>query len=734
MIRFALVGLLAWAALAPSGAADASAARLVSPFPQNLIPGATATQEGWYHDPVSPADRRSEVPVPSEPAAVGGPLRQTSATFRAAGGGIAVPVSWAFGHRLARHEALVLNSAGLFDFNSPSPTAAARTDVAELSTALANVRAVRCEGYTDFGGWPIHERLLSDERAGAICRLIAAHNRSIRTESVGYAGARPVLVGGSAAERAANRRVIIEVTDTMAPPTRPVSLSVIPGDSSAIVTFIVPPGGAGSPASVYEYSLDGGAHWSALHTTGANRLRATIVGLVNGRPYTIIVRAAGAAGASAPTAALSFIPAGAPAPSGGPAGVSGSVEAPATVPGAAALSSVTPESGAATLHFSAPASNGGSAITGYEYSTDGGSTWHNATVSGTGPYTANVTGLTNGTEYHFAVRAVNAVGNGASSNVVSTTPAGVPGAATLSSVTPESGAATLHFSAPASNGGSAITGYEYSTDGGSTWHSATVSGSGPYTTTVTGLTNGTEYHVAVRAVNSVGNSAPSGVVGVTPGTVPSAPTLSSVTAESASATLHFSAPSNNGGFAVSSYQYSTDGGSTWHNATVSGSGPYTATVTGLTNGTEYQFAVRAHNAIGNGAASHVVNATPQAPATVPGAPVIVSGSASEELVNYEWEVLLNFTTPSNGGSAITEYLYSINGGAYQTLPYASGSPNVGKLLADNLCTTTGPLFTAPFSATFTVEAKNAIGVSLPSNSYLVTHSDQTLIEDHDCED
>lgn len=80
----------------------------------------------------------------------------------------------------------------------------------------------------------------------------------------------------------------------------------------------------------------------------------------------------------------------------------------------------------ASVSFTAPASNGGSAITGYTVTSTPG----NITATGaTSPIV--VTGLTNGTSYTFTVHATNAVGNGpesVASNAV--TPSGVPGAPT----------------------------------------------------------------------------------------------------------------------------------------------------------------------------------------------------------------------------------------------------------------------------------------------------------------
>ena len=130
--------------------------------------------------------------------------------------------------------------------------------------------------------------------------------------------------------------------------------------------------------------------------------------------------------------------------------------------------------------------------------------------------------------------------------------------------------------------------------------------------TVAGLTSGDSYTFTVTATNGIGTGPASSASNpVTPMTLPGVPRSVSATRGDASATVSWTAPSSNGGSAITRYIVIASGSDGQACATA---GTTSCTLTSLDNGTAYTFTVTAANMFGMGPASGASNQiTPVAP-------------------------------------------------------------------------------------------------------------------------
>lgn len=426
-------------------------------------------------------------------------------------------------------------------------------------------------------------------------------------------------------------------------PGAPTAVTSSEGSSSNInVSWTAPASNGGSALTsynIYVYNATNTTLVEEITGLSAASTTASITGLTIGTSYDFTVSAVNANGEgvqSAPSNATTLL-----ADPNAPTGVS-------AVAG----------NGQATVSWTAPSSNGGSAITSYDVYVYSGATLV-ATVTGVSGSPATITGLTNGTSYAFAVSAVNAYGQGPQSVASApVTPSTIPGAPTSVVATGGNAQAVVSWTAPASNGGSAITSYTISVYNGATL-AATLTGVSASPATITGLTNGQTYTFQVAAVNANGTGPQSAASNaVTLATIPGAPTAVTATAGNGQATVSWTAPASNGGSPITSYTVSVYNGATLV-ATVTGVSGSPATITGLTNGQTYTFKVAAVNSVGTGPQSTASNAvTPSNPITVPGSPTNVVATVGNAQASLTW------TAPaSNGGSAITSYTIYVYSGA-----------------------------------------------------------------------
>ena len=291
-------------------------------------------------------------------------------------------------------------------------------------------------------------------------------------------------------------------------PGAPTKLVATPAVASIALAWEAPEMTGGSAITGYkiEVSSDAGANWTDLEdNTGNVDVKYTHTGLDNKATRHYRVSAINSAGTGAASDVANAT----------------THDVPGAITDLAAEAAA--DAGEITLTWTAPA-DGGDAITGYkiEVSDDAEATWEDL-VANTGDVNLTYThkGLARGETRHYRVSAINGAGTGAASNVANaTTSAAVPGAPTGLTASSEGGEIKLSWTAPAENGGSAITGYkiEVSTDAGKTWEDLVANtGSTDVTHTDDKAGEGETRHYRVSAINSTGTGAPSNVANATIG-------------------------------------------------------------------------------------------------------------------------------------------------------------------------------------------------------------------------
>lgn len=169
---------------------------------------------------------------------------------------------------------------------------------------------------------------------------------------------------------------------------------------------------------------------------------------------------------------------------------------------------------------------------------------------------------------------------------------------------------SITWTAPANDGGATITDYDIGVTPSGGSETVTSHGGTTPPHEVTGLVDGTTYGVRVRAVNSQGAGAWSSSVSQVAAVPSDAPTSLTLTPTAGGLDLAWTAPSYTGGSAISDYsvRYTPSGGSA--STVLTGSTSTTHSLTGLTPGTSYDVQVAAVTAVGTGAYSSAVAATP----------------------------------------------------------------------------------------------------------------------------
>ena len=211
--------------------------------------------------------------------------------------------------------------------------------------------------------------------------------------------------------------------------------------------------------------------------------------------------------------AVSSSPAG-PRVSGHPA--SGRLVA-AGPPTAVRAVTAVPANAAATVSFAAPASSGGSAITGYTVTAYVRGAPRAVRAFDASATTEVMGALANGQAYVFEVAARNAVGVGPRSKPSAPITVGAPTTPRSPHAIPGNASVTVRFAAPASNNGSAITAYLVTPYVANVAQKPRVFKPTATSGTVTGLANAKTYTFKVAAKNARGTSTQSSATSVTVG-------------------------------------------------------------------------------------------------------------------------------------------------------------------------------------------------------------------------
>jgi hypothetical protein len=186
--------------------------------------------------------------------------------------------------------------------------------------------------------------------------------------------------------------------------------------------------------------------------------------------------------------------------------------------------------------------------------------------------------------------------------------------------------------------------------------------------------------------------------------LPNAPTSLSATAGNAQIVLSWTAPTNTN---ISDYtiEYTPSGGSAQTVNTGSTSTSYT--LTGLTNGTAYTVRVAAVNSVGTGSYTAASSSVTPNAASVPGAPTSLRSSRGYDGCN---DYIAVWNAPSsNGGSAITGYVWRIRGGATTNVAASTGTAETGSAYTGGRLFLNTSIYPQGLVGSLEVAAVNAVG-------------------------
>ena len=315
------------------------------------------------------------------------------------------------------------------------------------------------------------------------------------------------------------------------------------------------------------------------------------------------------------------------------------------------------------VDWSAPADNGGAAIIDYHIrlTRGAGTRVYDDLWEPGDPLAQGFEAPGSSTEFGVEVRAVNPAGPGPWSAMVTFTTGSIS-APVMVAGSPGDGQILVTWQAP-DKGADGITTYDLryirsdaDKSVGANWFLGEGKwSSGPLQYTITGLDNGVEYDVQVRAVRGLVRGPWSASTTATLGTTLASPTINSLTPGDGALVVAWSAPANSGDVSITGYDLryirsdeSNKADANWTvKAGIWSSGTLRCDLAGLTNGVGYEVQVRGVNSVGAGAWSASGIGKPR---TTPEAPSINSLTPGEGTLAVAWSA-----PGDDGGADITSY-------------------------------------------------------------------------------
>ena len=314
--------------------------------------------------------------------------------------------------------------------------------------------------------------------------------------------------------------------------------------------------------------------------------------------------------------------------------------------------------------------------------------------------------IVNGLEHTIRLYAVNEAGESSASNSATATPVGVASVPRDLEVSPLINGLRISFTTPSDLAGLPILDYQVvsTPTSGSAITTTVPVGSSPYSVDVTSLTVGTRYVVTVKARNAEGFSAAATSSAVIPGR-PTAPQSVVALGLDASAEVSWDEPESNGGATIRSYvvKVYADGGTVPLSTAVVNTSlavSMTETISGLTNGTRYEFSVTASQ---DSAGSQDFGLESERSEIIVGRPAATNSiTATASNLPTGTQVLLSWTkVPDQTGVVVTHYRVNRK----TTGAYTNGSAvTTASVCVGTSCSATVTSLTNGTEYTFVVEA------------------------------